>query len=52
MDSTFKAASSIKHTDKKWPVGGATEHLKRCNLILLSDFNKWGMFGLNIYSSI
>ena len=48
MDSTFKAASSIKHTDKKWPLGGATEHLKRCNLILLSDFNIWGMYGLNI----
>ena len=48
MDSTFKAASSIKQTDKKWPVGGATELMKRCTLILLSDFNLWGMFGLNI----
>ena len=52
MDSTFKAASSIKHTDKKRPVGGATEHVKRCNLIWLSDFNIWGIYGLNILSSI
>ena len=27
MDSTFKTASSIKHIDKKWPLGGATKPL-------------------------
>ena len=46
MDSTFKTASSIKHIDKKWPLGGATKPLNGREFSLDNPISRYEV-GLN-----